>query len=147
MVLKYERLDTKLLNWLGEHLNQDDQEITTALAAEMLGVSGPTIQRHISRRFSQLEGRGVLVCTLKGTTRVCRVMAQPPTTLAKKKWQARSVPQTSQPLTGSSISAENSQEFEAAGGNIERLSNGWNKKQETKSTGIITFSDFLSSLD
>lgn len=117
MALKYDRLDAELFSWLRKHR----RDVTTARAINALNVSCTTAKRHISRRFSQLEDRGTLVCEIQGTTRVCRVVAEPPATLAK---QSRSKQAAAEPVN-QNITAANADEFVASGGTIERLPAAW----------------------
>lgn len=115
-MLKYEQLDADLFSWL----RRQRRGITTANAVRALKVTNSTSKRHISRRFSQLEDRGTLVCEIQGTTRVCQVIGELPATLAKKK--AANDP--AEPVN-QQIPASDSQEFIAAGGQIERLPSRW----------------------
>lgn len=116
MALKYDQLDADLFSWLRRHR----RGVTTASAVRALRVTNSTSKRHISRRFSQLEDRGTLVCELQGTTRVCQVIGELPASLAKK--QAGNDP--AEPVN-QQIRAGDSQEFIAAGGQIERLPSRW----------------------
>lgn len=143
MAPKYERVDAELFTWL--HSNRE--EVTTATAIAALGVDDPTTQRHISRRFTQLEDRGVLKCTLKGTTRVCTVELDPPTTMARKKWRQNTPPAEYTPAPISALHATNSEEFLAKGGTIEKLPSHWDKPATCKGIGIMTFDDLISTLD
>lgn len=115
MAPKYAHVDAALLTWL----SNNREGVTTAGAVTALAITDPTTQRHVSRRFTQLEDRGVLRCTLDGTTRVCSVEKDPPETLARKRW---SQPHPGAPVPpGASIPAADSAAYEAAGGIIERL--------------------------
>lgn len=144
MLRKYDQLDSQLFAWLRQI--QGVSKATTSGAIEALSVTCSTAQRHISRRFSQLEDRGVLVCSLHGTTRICEVVKDPPETLAKERWKPK---RSAEPVStkSPSIRAANSQEFEAAGGTIQRLPTYWDKPIAAKAIGAMTFQDFLSTLD
>lgn len=142
MSLKYEAFDQKLFNWLSNNRTN----VTTALASQALGASSTTLQRHISRRFSQLEDRGVLECRLEGTTRVCSVIKELPATLAKKRWRPAPRPDTS-PSPGKSIPAQDSLEFEAGGGNVERLPTYWDRRPSCNAIGLVSIDHVLAALD
>ncbi|WP_199097283.1 hypothetical protein [Dyella sp. ASV21] len=116
MALKYDRLDAELFTWL----RQNRRGVTTAKAINALGVKCTTAKRHVSRRFSQLEDRGVLVCDIQGTTRVCQVVTDPPATLAKQRVTTASAEPVNQ-----NIPASNADEFVALGGRIERIPAAW----------------------
>lgn len=139
MAGKYAELDKKLFAWLA---TQQPEEVTTSNAIAALGLTENTEQRHVSRRFSQLEDRGVLTCRLQGTTRFCTVQKELPATLAKQRWR----PKSSEPLSASptslvkSIPAVNSDEFLAAGGKIDKLDSAWN----TPMTGSRRLGDSFS---
>ena len=135
MASKYARFDSNLFAWL-RRLRDRDIGVTTADAIKALGVTDKARQRHISRRFTQLEDRGVLKCTLHGTTRICTVVAEVPGSLAKRHWRSmihadvrntlsRKTAPLNQGASAPSIPARNSAEFEAAGGVIERLPSHW----------------------
>jgi hypothetical protein len=139
MSFKYAKFDRKLFAWL-RGIRATNGIATTADAILALGVGkNPTLQRHVSRRFTQLEDRGVLVCTLRGTTRLCRIVAEIPDSLAKQPWRAGISKAVSQHLdaTGKrsapvqasscSIPAATSDEFLAKGGTIDRLPSHWDK--------------------
>lgn len=118
---KYAKLDTRVFKWLSKHRT----DLTTARVYKALRITDPVEQRHISRRFTQLEDRGVLVCSLRRTERICKVKKEVPKTLAKKRWAPKPPPQPPQQIQ--SIPAENSYQFEMAGGRIERLATHWDK--------------------
>ena len=160
MARKYDRIDERLLQWLREN----PEGATTAAAIEALAVECGTTQRHISRRFSLLEDKGALVCKLHGTTRICSVqLERMPTALHKgglnnKSWRTRmraeiddaqgvvaapALPPSSSP----SIRADNSIEFEAAGGHVERLPTSWDKPAPKRQLGPLTFLDYISELE
>ena len=140
---KYEQVDAQLLAWL----DSNRAGATTSLAIQALCITDPTTQRHVSRRFTQLEDKGVLKCRLQGTTRVCSVERNPPTTLARKRWQQAAQAAPAPSAGHSSIPADTSHQFEAAGGRIEKLASPWDKPAPCNSVGIVTFSDFLNTLD
>lgn len=159
MARKYDRIDERLLQWLREN----PEGATTAAAIEALAVECGTTQRHISRRFSLLEDKGALVCELRGTTRICAVqLERMPTALHKgglnnKSWRNRirgdiddatgAVTPPPPPSSHPSIRAENSIEFEAAGGHIERLPTNWGKPAPKRQLGPLTFLDVISELE
>lgn len=138
---KYEEFDGRLFAWL--HCNRTD--VTTSLAIQALGSTGATLERHVSRRFTQLEDRGILKCTLKGTTRVCSVESDPPLTLASKPW--RTPKPVDAPRLPCSIPANDSNQFELAGGTIEKVESHWDKPLAAKAIGALTFTDYVNSLD
>lgn len=160
MTRKYDLIDERLLQWLRANPGQ----ATTAAAIEALAVKCTTTQRHISRRFTLLEDKGAIVCELQGTTRVCTVQPDRlPAALHKgglnnRTWRERirgdidglhgqhaqhAPPTSSLP----SIPAANSNEFEAAGGHVERLPTSWDKSAPRRQLGPITLLDHLSELD
>lgn len=126
---KYDKFDKELFSWL----EKKKTGITTADAIESLGIQKDrTKQRHISRRFSQLEDRGIIKCDLKGTTRICKLVADLPKTMAKKVIKSPHLRTYPQPrpvhhCDRPSIPAADSQEFVANGGVIEVLPNTWDK--------------------
>lgn len=142
MSQKYEAFDQKLFAWLRDNR----RDVTTAKANQALKAEDSTLQRHVSRRFTQLEDRGVLVCHLEGTTRVCTVQKDPPESLAKQRWRPPSNQQDPLP-PAHSIEAADSIEFEARGGIIEKLPSQWDKKPSCNAVGIISFDHLLASLD
>ena len=142
MTRKYEKLDTKLLAWLG--INRTGVSTSSAISA--LGISGKTAERHVSRQFTALQNKGVLVCELQGTTRVCKVIKDPPSTLSKERWRPKHEPKA-QAAAAPNITAVDSAAFEAAGGMIQKLPNNWDKPITQKALGAMTFSDYISSLD
>lgn len=130
MASKYAKFDLKLFAWL----RTNRENITTALIAKTFGITDKTHQRHISRQFTALEDRGVLKCRLEGTTRVCSVDGEVPEDLTKQPWRrgihksiARQLNQ--EPHIHSSpaqpVVATTSDQFEAAGGTIEKLPTDW----------------------
>lgn len=159
MTRKYDAIDERLLQWLREN----PEGVTTAAAVEALAINCGTTQRHISKRFTLLEDKGALVCSLQGTTRVCTVQPErlPPALHRggpnNQSWRSRirteideqtgSVrtppPSSSQP----SIPAENSQEFEAAGGHVERLPSYWDRLVPKRQVSPLIILDLLSELD
>ncbi len=148
MARKYDQIDARLLAWL----RTAPTEITTAKAIDALGITDTTTQRHLSRRFSLLEDRGALSCTLRGTTRVCTVLVDRlPEVLHKLRhrgtWQ--SAYQESQAPTEpvASIPATNSEEFLAAGGVIERLPSHWDALGPRKSAGPASLMDQIELMD
>lgn len=157
MVRKYDQIDERLLQWLREH----PEQATTAKAIEALEITDTTTQRHISRRFTLLEDRGVLACSLHGTTRVCTIdVERLPAVLHKgglnnKTWRSRMRAEIDDatgveapaPPSSPSIHADNSTEFEAAGGHVERLPSFWNKPLSKRPLGPLTFLDTISELD
>lgn len=144
MRCKYQKLDNQLLSWL--HDNREN--ITTASVALALGISCPTTERHISRRFTHLEDRGVLQCKLQGTMRICSVVKDPPESLAKERWRPKhNEPAKSQDPGQNFIKANDSTSFEAAGGIIERLPSTWDNPAPQRRIGAMTFQDQLTTLD
>lgn len=153
MAGKYAKLDKQLLSWL----RKNRENVTVAMANQALKITKPTVQRYICRRFSLLEDRGILVCTLKGTTRVCSVTVEPPETFDTPKnqrtWRQNvhasmvtdkiKATSSNQP----SVPCATSQEWEAAGGTIERLPSHWDKRAPQNALGAITFLDYISELD
>jgi hypothetical protein len=128
MALKYEKLDAALFSWLRKHR----RGITTASAIHALKVTCPTAKRHVSRRFSQLEDRGTLVCSLDGTTRVCRVEGAMPDTLAKQRAHIAAIAPANQ-----NIHAADADEFVAAGGEIQRLPSAWDNPEKNRCRGSL----------
>lgn len=122
MAGKYTQLDRRLLEWLGSHRS----DVTTAGVIAGLELTEPRDIRHVSRRFTQLEDRRVLACKLHGTTRICSVLQDPPTTLAKAPWRSTPI-QEAKPQPVRSVPAQDSEEFLAAGGTIERLPAAWDR--------------------
>lgn len=131
MAHKYAKFDRKLFAWLR---SVREVKVTTASAAEAVGAAAnKTQQRHISRRFTQLEDRGVLKCTLQGTTRICEVVGDIPVSLSKQPWRksiadavARQLNQEPKSTHSAvSIPATTSEEFLAKGGNMEVLPSRW----------------------
>lgn len=139
MAQKYAAFDQKLLGWLAA--NQKD--VTTSQVNQALQADTTTLQRHVSRRFSQLEDRGVLVCRLEGTTRICQVVLPLPDNFNKKTPIRIIEP----PLPAVSIPAENSSEFEAAGGKIQRLPSTWDRRPTCNAVGLISIDHILAALD
>jgi hypothetical protein len=139
MARKYQKFDKKLFAWLHENRS----EVTTASAIQALGISCSTTQRHVSRRFTQLEDRGIIKCTLRGTTRVCEVLQDLPADFAARRWnptatdrfQNQTAPSMSP--TTAAIPASNSEEFEAAGGKIERLGTNWDRPMRLRPLGVL----------
>lgn len=156
MSSKYARFDSKLFAWLRRH-RADNTDVTTAAAITALAVTDKAKQRHISRRFTQLEDREVLDCRLAGTTRICKVVAEVPDSLGKKHWRslinaeirsrasqtARKEADAARVTPAPSIRARNSEEFLAAGGQIQTLPNHWdNTPKGSKPLGdSFTFDD------
>lgn len=137
MALKYEKLDTQLCNWL----RQNQKGVTTTQAIRALHITDTTAQRHISRRFSQLEDRGVLKCEIVGTTRVCQVIAQVPFLLSKQRaFIGRVVPNSQ------NIPAANSDEFLAAGGVIERVPSAWTDGSVTPIRGSLPLGEMSAGI-
>ena len=129
MPLKYDQLDQRFLSWL----RQNDQRITTSRVIRELGITSLTEQRHISRRFTQLEDRGTLVCVLEGVCRVCRVVGQVPATLSRQK-----LPKPVQEaLVNQNIIATTSEEFLARGGTIVRLPAAWDDPRHVIPKGSL----------
>ena len=159
VIRKYDALDERLLQWLRENT----QEVTTTAAAKALDIKCDIARRHISRRFTILEGIGALVCTLQGKTRVCTVnLERLPPVLHRggpnnRSWRRQintaivnhigHSPTPSVPNSQPSIPAKNSQEFEAAGGYIERLPSQWDHEASRRPIGSFTFLDHISELD
>lgn len=145
MSQKYAAFDQKLFAWLAE--NRTD--VTTSLVNQELEADSTTLQRHVSRRFTQLEDRGVLKCRLEGTTRVCSVEKDLPTTLAKQRWRPGPGLDSSLPPATPhvSIPARNSLEFEAAGGHVQRLTTHWDQKPSCNATGMLSIDSVLAALD
>lgn len=139
---KYAELDARVFRWLSAHRT----DVSTAAVFKALRVTDPVQQRHIQRRFTQLEYKGVLICTLRRTERICRVVSDPPTTLARKKWAPKPAPA---PIVSNipSIPAENSTEFEQAGGIIERLQTSWGKRITRIPLGESVMFDLLNDPD
>lgn len=119
---KYAKLDTRILRWLGRHR----ENVSTAQLFKALRIISSIEQRHISRRFTQLEDKGILRCSLKRTERFCKVIKDPPKTLNKKRWVAHPPPKVVITLHIKSIPANNSEEFKLAGGRIEIIKSNWN---------------------
>ena len=117
MASKYRKLDQKLFAWLRDNR----KNATTAGAMKALGITSKLEQRHISRRFTQLEDRSVLRCSLRGTTRVCAVVAEIPASLEKKRWRPGANLKAPPPSAGKPIPAATSEEFLRQGGIIEKL--------------------------
>lgn len=138
---KYKELDARVFKWL----KRNRTGVTTLRIFKALRITDLTVQRHISRRFSQLEDRGVLVCTLQRTLRVCTVVKDPPKTLAKKKWRHPAPP--APPAPSPSIPAANSHEFEQAGGIIQRLETKWGTRPPRTPLGRVTFLEMLHDLE
>lgn len=138
---KYKKLDARVFKWLSKHRS----DVTTTKVFKALRITDLVAQRHISRRFTQLEDRGVLSCTLKRTMRVCSVVKEVPKTLAKKKWAPR--PQAAPPPPIQSIPANDSLEFEQAGGRIEKLPTHWDKPCSQNPLGAFTFTDYINELE
>lgn len=159
MARKYDSIDERLLQWLRDN----SEKATTAAAIEALAIKCSTTQRHISRRFTLLEDKGALVCSLQGTTRVCTVQIKRlPAALHRggpnnQSWRSRirgeideqigSPATPSPPSSHPSIPAENSLEFEAAGGHVERLPSCWDRLVPKRQVGPLTLIDLLSELD
>ena len=159
MIRKYDLIDERLLRWLRENPNQ----ATTAAAIEALAVKCTTIRRHISRRFTLLEDKGALVCSLQGTTRVCTVQPERlPAALHRggpnnQSWHSRirieideqtgSAATTPPSSSSPSIPAADSIEYEAAGGHVERLPTNWDNVEPRRQFGPATMLDRLSELD
>lgn len=139
-----------MLCWLRDNRSN----VTTARIINALNITDLPTQRHLSRRFSLLEDKGVLSCTLQGTTRICEVAKDPPDTLHKPKgrqyWLTIVPERASEPVSpapATSISATTSEEFLAAGGRIERLPSHWDKTAPQNAVGIHTLLDLISTLD
>lgn len=129
MTLKYEQLDQEFLSWL----RSNRRKVTTSRVLQELKATSTMEKRHLSRRFGQLEDRGTLVCTLVGTTRVCAVVGEVPTTLAKRKASNDAV---AEPVN-QHILATNSEEFLARGGQIERLPAAWDDPESNAPKGTL----------
>lgn len=140
---KYTDFDSKLFAWLANNR----EGATTAKAIEALGPLTSTEQRHVSRRFTQLEDRAVLSCELRGTTRVCTVQKDLPATLAKQRWRPANQANASPSSKAVSIPATTSDEFQAAGGVIEKIPSHWDQKPTCNAVGILDFTHYLASLD
>ncbi len=140
---KYEKLDTRVFRWLGKHL----KDLTTVRVFKALHITNPVEQRHVSRRFTQLEDKGILVCKLNRTMRVCVVAKGKtlPKTLTKKRWAPRPAPTIV--VTIQSIPAEDSNQFELAGGKIERLGTRWNNSCSQIPTGSSSLLDYIDDVD
>lgn len=138
---KYAKLDKRVFAWLKKHRTG----ISTARLYKALRITDVVTQRHISRRFTQLEDKGVLVCKLQRTMRVCVLVEDPPKTLSKKRWKPQPPPPAPKPAP--SIPAENSLEFEMAGGKIERLPTHWDKPRPQTPLGTFTLIDTINNLD
>lgn len=137
---KYADLDKRVFKWLKKHR----EGVTTTRIYKALRITDLVAQRHISRRFTQLENKGVLVCKLQRTMRVCVVVEDPPKTLSKKRWKPQPPPV---PIPLPSIPANDSTEFEMAGGKIERLPTHWDKPCPQTPLGTFTFLDSINNLD
>lgn len=137
MALKYDKLDTELFSWL----RRQRWGATTAQAITALKVTHSTSRRHISRRFSQLEDRGTLLCELKGTARVCTVIGDLPETLAKTPHKNTAPKPLNQDLL-----ASNSEEFLAAGGVIEKLSSAWDDPEKNAPRGSAPLGESVYGL-
>ena len=148
-VRKYDKVDEALLAWLREN----QEAVTTAGAIAALGISCPTTQRHISRRFTLLEDRGALTCHRQGTTRVCTVHVERlPEYLYRggpnaRTWRQRVRAEVASTPTSVSIPATNSEEFIAAGGQIERLPSFWDVLPPRRQLGPLTLFDRLTEQD
>lgn len=130
---KYAQIDQRFLDWLRSNRGRTD--LTTAGCISDLAITCTTTQRHISRRFTFLEDRGILTCTLRGTTRICTVHPDKeiPSTMARQRWRPknnsaiRELDAAALPKS-TSIVAANSDEFLAAGGKIDTIPSNWNRK-------------------
>ena len=161
-VRKYDQIDEDLLNWL----RANPSNATTGAVIEALKITCGTTQRHISRRFTLLEDRQLIECTLRGTTRVCTVPVPEdlPEYLHKggsnnTTWRSKTSRDISDRKRGRpvktihqppapSVQAETSEEFLAAGGVIEKLPSHWNEHKTTKlPLGPQTFFDQFNDLD
>ena len=140
MANKYRQLDRQLFAWLRDHR----EDATTAGAVEALGATEKTQQRHISRRFTQLEDRGVLKCTLRGTTRVCVTVAEIPESLEKQRWRP-GINFKASPRSPAEkpIQAVDSSEYERLGGTIEKLPSRFDEPMRgSQPLGPSFFDDF-----
>lgn len=122
LMAKYAELDKRVLRWLGRHR----EDISTAKIIKALKITDSVEKRHISRRFTQLEDKGVLICSLKRTERFCKVIKDPPKTMDKKRWTPNPSPKVVYFLNIKSIPANNSDDFLLAGGQIEKIESRWN---------------------
>lgn len=155
---KYDKIDQELLAWL----RTNPKDFTTNQAAEILGVSCLTTHRHISRRFSLLEDRQLLRCTLYGTKRICNV--PDPTALPDvlhkggpnaQLWRqaiiadaVASLPSApAKAQTSRSFPGTTSEDFVAAGGVIEKLPAHWDHPLDKQPLGPQTFFDQFNDLD
>jgi hypothetical protein len=122
MAGKYRQIDRKLLMWL----DHNRVGVTTAKVFDALKIQDETTRRHISRRFTQLEDKGNLVCSLQGTTRICAVSGVLPASMSKhKKWTFGAQNKPQQP--GKAIPGTTSDDFIQAGGEIEKLPSCFDK--------------------
>lgn len=142
---KYAAFDKRLFAWLADNR----EEVTTSQVNEALGADSVTLQRHVSRRFTQLEDRGILSCRLEGTTRICTVQKDLPDTLAKKRWRPGPGPDPviPTPVPHRSIEATTSDEFIAAGGVIDKLPCAWDRKPTCNAVGLVSIDHVLAALD
>ena len=123
--------DKKLLVWL----SNNKTDVTTAKILANAGLDGPNKQQYVSKRISQLEDRCILQCVVSGGVRTCQVVRPLPDNLSQKRMS----PSLSTPVDMSKIKtirANDSFEFEAAGGLIERLPNNWDHIPPTKTVGF-----------
>lgn len=144
---KYEQLDQQLFAWL-----RDNQGVfTTAMAIQALYVEStpppPTIVRHISQRFTQLENKRILQCTLFGTQRMCTLVGELPDTLTKARWKPPTSNTTPVVTATQSIPATTTEEFLAAGGVIQELPCQIGEPGGTNPIGQFTLGDQLFALD
>jgi hypothetical protein len=156
---KYDAIDERLLQWL----RSQPPEVTTAAAFKALEITDETTRRHVSRRFSLLEDKGAISCQLFGATRICTVsFEQLPDALHKggpnnRTWRNRirtsiedSTKCAQRPSSSGShpsIPANNSSEFEAAGGQVERLPSRWDQRGGVCPLGSFTLLDHISELE
>lgn len=158
MTRKYDLIDEQLLQWLREN----PQGATTSAIFKALNITCTTAQRHISRRVTNLSDRGILTCVMQGASRVCEVnVSQLPKVLHKggpnnKTWRSRisgdtqdTNPTTTAPSSAqtASIPADNSLEFEAAGGIIQRLPCVWERPHSRRQMGPVTPLDHVLDSD
>lgn len=131
MTHKYKSFDKKLF----AAMNSQQKEITTQSLATALDVlKSKTHQRHITRRLSQLEQRGVISCRTHGMTRICEVTGELPEFFAKRQvWRNSIHSEVQQDMRNAEakaaeikpIKASTSEEFLAAGGVINVLPTQW----------------------
>lgn len=170
MVRKYDKIDAALLTWL----RTEPKEFTTTDANAFLRITNGIAKRHISRRFTLLEDRGALVCSLRGTTRVCNVLVEKlPDVLHKggpnnRTWRGQmhvsihgNSPDAPAQFNGANgkhhkptprfappkVATSSVEEFLAAGGQIEVIPNHWDSRAKRKKMGPATFEDYVTELD